>query len=236
MEFEVLRCVQSLDDTELYQLRGDDGDYAALKLGRANASDRARRMFDREAAMLERLAGGSSPRLLRSGTTESGQRYLVMEWCAGKDCASVSAVLRAEVGAAPRRKLLALCSAILDAYTSLHERNVIHSDIHPRNVLVDDEGRVKIIDFGFARISGIESEFRGAQRAGVAFFFEPEYAKAAQGKLGAPASSALVSSMRLRRCSIPSLLATTIWRFRSRRRRCFGRSLKIRRCRLYAGA
>ena len=193
MEFEVLRCVQSLDDTELYQLRGEDGEseYAALKLGRANAPDRARRMFDREAAMLERLAGGSSPRLLHSDTTEGGQRYLVMEWCEGKDCASVSTVLRAEVGAASRRKLLALCSSILDAYARLHERNVIHSDIHPRNVLVDDEGRVKIIDFGFARISGIESEFRGAQRAGVAFFFEPEYAKAAQGKLGPPASSAL---------------------------------------------
>jgi serine/threonine-protein kinase len=191
MEFEVVHCIQSLDDTELYQVRGEDGQYAALKLGRANASDRARRMFDREAAMLERLAGGSSPRLLRSGTTESGQRYLVMEWCAGRDCASVSALLRAEVGVASRRKLLALCSSILDAYARLHERNVIHSDIHPRNVLVDDEGGVKIIDFGFARISGIESEFRGAQRAGVAFFFEPEYAKAAQGKLGPPASTAL---------------------------------------------
>jgi serine/threonine protein kinase len=191
MEFEVLRCVQSLDDTEVYQLRGEDGEYAALKLGRANAPDRARRMFDREAAMLERLAGGSSPRLLRSGTTESGQRYLVMEWCEGKDCAAVSAMLRAEVGAASRRKVLALCSSILDAYARLHERNVIHSDIHPRNVLVDDDGEVKIIDFGFARISGIESEFRGAQRAGVAFFFEPEYAKAAQGKAGPPASSAL---------------------------------------------
>lgn len=191
MEFEVLRCVQSLDDTELYQLRGEDGDYAALKLGRANASDHARRMFDREAAMLERVAGGSSPRLLRSGTTETGQRYLVMEWCAGRDCASVSAAFRAEVGAASRRKMLGLCTSILDAYARLHERNVIHSDIHPRNVLVDDEDRVKIIDFGFARISGIESEFRGAQRAGVAFFFEPEYAKAAQGKLGPPASSAL---------------------------------------------
>jgi serine/threonine-protein kinase len=191
MEFEVLRCLQSLDDTELYQLRGEDGQYAALKLGRANASDHARHMFDREAAMLERLAGGSSPRLLRSDTTESGQRYLVMEWCEGKDCASVSALMRTEMGAVSRRKLLALCSSILDAYVGLHEKNVIHSDIHPRNVLVDDAGQVKIIDFGFARISGIESEFRGAQRAGVAFFFEPEYAKAAQRKVSPPASSAL---------------------------------------------
>jgi eukaryotic-like serine/threonine-protein kinase len=191
MEFDVLRCIQSLDDTELYQLVGDDGEYAALKLGRANATDRARRTFDREAAMLKRIAGDSSPRLLRDDTTELGQRYLLMEWCPGKDCSSVSAVMRAEAGAASRRKLLTLCSSILHAYARLHEKNVIHSDIHPRNILVDDAGQAKLIDFGFARISGIESEFRSAQRAGVAYFFEPEYAKAVLRKQAPPASSAL---------------------------------------------
>ncbi len=191
MEFNVLRCIQSLDDTELYQLVGEDGQHVALKLGRANASDRARRTFDREAAMLKRIAGDSSPRLLRDDTTELGQRYLLMEWCPGKDCASVSAMMRTETGAAPRRKLLTLCSSILHAYARLHEKNVIHSDIHPRNVLVDDDGQAKLIDFGFARISGIESEFRSAQRAGVAYFFEPEYARAMLQKHAPPASSAL---------------------------------------------
>jgi eukaryotic-like serine/threonine-protein kinase len=191
MEFEVLRCIQSLDDTELYQLRGEDGQYAALKLGRANASTRARQMFDREAALLTRLDGQSTPRLLRNDTTENGQRYLLMEWCAGKDCVSVAAPMRAQQGAESRRRLLSLCSAILDAYVRLHEKNVIHSDIHPRNVLLDEAGNVKLIDFGFARISGIEHEFRQAQRAGVAFYFEPEYAKSALRNTNPPASSAL---------------------------------------------
>jgi serine/threonine protein kinase len=191
MDFEILRCVQSLDDTELYEVRSEDGRYAALKLGRPNAPDRACRMFDREAVMLERVAGDSSPALLKSGVTESGQRYLLMEWCRGVDCASAAAQLRAEHGALSQRKLLALCVSILKAYARLHEKNVIHSDVHTRNVLVGDAGEVKIIDFGFARLSGVEHEFRGAQRAGVPFFFEPEYAKAALRKQGPPPSTAL---------------------------------------------
>ena len=190
-EFEVVRCLQSLDDIEVYELRGDDGRHAALKLGRANAPSRAQEMFSREAAMLTRLEGESTPRLLEKGVTGEGQRFLLMEWCSGTDCASASVSLRQQSLLRSRRQLLALCSAILEAYTHLHEKNVIHSDIHPRNVLVDDAGRVKLIDFGYARISGIESEFRQAQRSGVAFFFEPEYASCVLRKVNPPASSAL---------------------------------------------
>ncbi len=197
MEFDVVRCLQSLDDTELYQLKSEDGQFVALKLGRSDARDHALRMFDREEAMLTRLHGESTPRLLRSGKSDSGQRYLIMEWCPGQDCATVAAHLRSQVGMASRRRLLALCSSILEAYVRLHQKNVIHSDIHPRNVLIDDSGgpnhpgQARIIDFGFARISGIEHEYRTAQRAGVAFFFEPEYARAALRKKSPPASSAL---------------------------------------------
>jgi len=197
LEFEVVRCLQSLDDTELYQLRTDDGQFSALKLGRSDARDHALHMFDREEAMLTRLHGESTPRLQRSGKTDSGQRYLIMEWCPGSDCATIAALLRSQVGMASRRRLLALCSSILEAYVRLHQKNVIHSDIHPRNVLIDDSidpnhpGPARIIDFGFARISGIEHEYRAAQRAGVAYFFEPEYARAALRKQPPPASSAL---------------------------------------------
>ncbi len=140
MEFDVVRCLQSLDDTELYQLKSEDGQFVALKLGRSDARDHALRMFDREEAMLTRLHGESTPRLLRSGKSDNGQRYLIMEWCPGQDCAIVAAHLRSQVGMASRRRLLALCSSILEAYVRLHQKNVIHSDIHPRNVLIDDSG------------------------------------------------------------------------------------------------
>jgi eukaryotic-like serine/threonine-protein kinase len=186
---EVLGCVQVLEDSELYQAKTSEGQTAALKVLRPKAGSQVARMFDREAAILERLDGSVSPKLLQNGT-EAEQRYLLIEWCPGVDCSLAAAELRRAGTTAARSSLLKLCVAILDAYARLHEQNVIHSDIHPRNVLVDDAERVKLIDFGVARVSGVENPFRRTHRAGVGFFFEPEYAKAVGGGKGYPYSSA----------------------------------------------
>jgi serine/threonine-protein kinase len=183
---EVLRCVQVLEDTELYQVKTETGQSAALKILRPNAGPSVARMFEREAAILERLDHKVTPKLLGKCFDDDG-RYLIMEWCSGIDCASAAQRLRRSGGAA-RDELLGLCGAILDAYAHLHSQRVIHSDIHPRNVLVE-AAVIKIIDFGLARVSGIESEFRRAERGGIGFFFEPEYAKAAKDRRTPPASS-----------------------------------------------
>ncbi|HYW44467.1 MAG TPA: lanthionine synthetase LanC family protein [Bryobacteraceae bacterium] len=187
---EVVRPVQALEDTELYEVRTAEGHPAALKILRPTAGKEVARLFDREAAILERLNGDVSPKLLGNGTAD-GRRYLLLEWCSGVDCSTLAADWRQTGGAEGRRSIVNLCAAILDAYARLHARNVIHSDVHPRNVLVNSDLQVKLIDFGLARIAGIENEFRSAPRGGIGFFFEPEYAKAAGSKKRPPASSAL---------------------------------------------
>jgi eukaryotic-like serine/threonine-protein kinase len=187
---DVVRCLQSLEDTELYQVKTSGGQSAALKILRPNAGAEVARMFDREAAILKLLDGSVSPKLLLSGV-EDGRRYLLIEWCSGIECSSAAAELRRSGSAEGRQRLLRMCGAILDAYTRLHAHNVIHSDIHPRNVLVDSSDQVKVIDFGLARVAGVENEFRRAHRGGVGFFFEPEYAKAARDGKERPYSSAL---------------------------------------------
>ena len=187
---EVLRCVQALEDTELFQVKTSEGPIAALKILRPNAGAGVARMFNREAAILATLAGSVGPALLRDDT-DGGRRYLLIEWCSGVECATAAAELRRSGGAEARRGLMTLCVAILDAYAQLHTKNVIHSDIHPRNVLVDGTDRVKIIDFGLARVAGMDHEFRRAHRGGVAFFYEPEYATAAMARREPPYSSAL---------------------------------------------
>jgi serine/threonine protein kinase len=187
---EVVRCVQVLEDTELYQVKTSDDQTGALKVLRPEAGADLARMFDREAAILGRLDGNVSPKLLQSGT-EGGRLYLLCEWCSGTACSSAAAELRRPGAVEGRRHLVSLCGAILDAYAQLHERSVIHSDVHPGNLLVDSAGRVKIIDFGLSRISNVENEFRRARRGGIGHFFEPEYAKAAVAGRAPPYSSAL---------------------------------------------
>src|SRR5436305_2694005 len=84
--FEVVECIQGLEDTELYQVRGVDG-VAALKIERPAAAGKTG-LFEREAAILEHLAGDGTPRLLAFGETETGgRRYLAVEWLPGVDAA-----------------------------------------------------------------------------------------------------------------------------------------------------
>ena len=182
-EAEVLRCVQVCEDTEVYCVRTSDSETAALKVLRPNAQPEIAQMFNHEAEALERLDGSVSPKLLRSGMV-SQHRYLLIEWCSGEECSIVAAKLRWSTSANVRQRLVRFCGAILDAYARLHAQGVIHSDIHPRNVLVGGEYAVKIIDFGLARVTGAENEFERVLRGGVGFFFEPEYAKAVM--VGAP--------------------------------------------------
>ncbi len=134
-------------------------------------------MLDREAAILRHLAGSVSPALLDAGEWEN-RRYLVLEWCDGVDAGTAAATLHREGSAEARNKLLGLCCQILRTYSRLHEQGVIHSDIHPRNILVDQEDRVKIVDYGLARQEDVNQKFGEPERGGIGFFFEPEYAAA----------------------------------------------------------
>lgn len=186
--YEVLRCIQVLEDTELYQVQSAQGNLAALKIVRTECRRDMQRTFAREAAILQHLDGMVSPRLLEVGVL--GERpYLILEWCDGIDAQQAAENFRKLPRADGRKRLLDLCCAILNAYAQLHRQNVIHSDVHPRNILVMEDGSVKIIDYGLARIRESSSEWSKAHRGGIPFFYEPEYTEAGRGRHKLPASS-----------------------------------------------
>ena len=184
--FEVLECVQGLEDTELYQVRSDEGT-AALKIERPQAAGRVANDFAREAAILEHLAGEITPRLLARGEVQ-GRHYLAIEWCPGVDSYVAAAELRRRQD---RAGLLALARSVLDAYAHLHDRGVVHGDVHPRNVLVSAAGEARLIDFGIARWEGSPAEIPRPWRGGVAFYFEPEYAAPVRAGQNPPEASVL---------------------------------------------
>ncbi len=165
----VVAALQITDDSELYEVRRDDGARAALKIARPGAGDATRRQLTNEAQILSRLGDAVNARLVDAGGHE-GRPFVVIEWITGSDAATAAAHLR-QHGLEGVRDL---CVRILEAYARLHDAGVVHSDIHARNVMVGPDGLVSIIDFGIARVANEDAADAGGGRAGMPFFFEPE--------------------------------------------------------------
>jgi serine/threonine-protein kinase len=184
-DFEIVRCVQIYEDTELYQVRAG-GRFAAMKVARSVRPEDAAEL-GREAEIHARLAGEVAPRLLARGDIE-GHAFFAVEWRPGKDVAAFADAIRAG-GQAARPALLDLCIAVLDAFARLHGRKLVHGDVHPGNILVADDGAIAVIDYGLARfLDGPDGGAR-APRGGVGFFLDPGYAAARLAGVDAPTAT-----------------------------------------------
>lgn len=179
----ILQPVQTMEDTEIYQVRRNSREIAALKIGRPGHPTAAR-VLEHEVRVLSRLDSLVAPRLLSFGCWNS-RPYLMTEWFSGSDAGKVCAEFRARTDPHRKHDLLTVTSAILRTYAALHDRGVIHGDVHARNVLFDRHHYAKILDFGAARIVG-KNTLETAPRPGVGFFFEPELAQAARAGASLP--------------------------------------------------
>lgn len=106
------------------------------------------RLFEREAQTLARLKHPAIAAIYEGGRTQDGQPFFAMELVHG---APLTEFVRQQK--LSRRERLELFRHICDAMNYAHQRGVIHRDLKPSNILVDAEGRVKILDFGLARIT-----------------------------------------------------------------------------------
>ena len=184
--YEILRSVQILEDTELYQARNDEGDLVAIKLATRGSSRGTRAAMAFEARVLSHLAGQGAPRLLTSGTHQRFP-FLALGWCVGVSPVIAFAEFREFPEGENQPAMLRLATAILDSYARLHARGIIHGDVQPNNILVDRFGAVTIIDFGSSRVLGGGH----APRGGVGFFLEPELAARELAQQDAPLATAL---------------------------------------------
>jgi eukaryotic-like serine/threonine-protein kinase len=174
----VVRTLAVLEDTELAVLARAGTPPRVLKIGRTGGPGEtgAWAMGERlqhEAAYLRHLDGELAPRMFGVGQVDEAP-YLEMEHVAGADVGVVAAELRGD--RERRADLLDLLGRVVRAYVGLHERGVVHGDVHPRNVLVDGRGRVRLVDFGAATAREPGALPVAPMRGGVPFFFEPEFA------------------------------------------------------------
>ena len=104
--------------------------------------------FLHEAKSIASLDHPNVVRLLHTGQTDDGRGCLVYEYVEGQTLHS-----RLMSSSASNEEIYEWIASVADALDHAHRKEVIHRDISPRNIMITDDGKAKLLDFGLARFS-----------------------------------------------------------------------------------
>jgi Tol biopolymer transport system component/predicted Ser/Thr protein kinase len=143
--------VYAAEDQKLHRL-------VALKVLSApfRSDDERRERFQREA---QAVAALNHPNIVTIYSVElSGStHFLTMEMVEGRPLSELI-----PAGGLPLDRLLKLAIALADAVSAAHQRGITHRDLKPANVIVGDDGRLKVLDFGLAKLKEAQDSFSAA--------------------------------------------------------------------------
>src|SRR5207237_10901571 len=129
----------------------------------------ALKRFRAEAITLARLHHPSIATLFELHE-ENGDLMMVMEFVRGETLQK----LAERMGPMPPDFAAQLCAQALDGLAHAHRAGIVHRDLKPGNMMVTEEGVVKVMDFGIARITGAEHLTGGGLTMGTPAYMAPE--------------------------------------------------------------
>jgi serine/threonine-protein kinase len=127
----------------------------ALKLfPKELAEGQARQRFLQEARVVGQISHPSIITLHDMGVDDASQTpYLVMEFVEGQPLDKLL-----EKGSIPFSRTCAWCADVATALDIAHRKGIIHGDVKPANILITPDGRIKLTDFGMARLASRDAK------------------------------------------------------------------------------
>ena len=127
--------------------------------------------FEHEARMAASLANHPNIVPIFDIGEGNGLHYLVMQFIAGEDMASVLRRLgRLSIPAAAN-----VIAQAVEALSCAETRHIVHRDLKPANMLLDESGRIKLLDFGISRINDLSDGLtRPGESLGTPLYMSPE--------------------------------------------------------------
>ena len=154
------------------------GHEVAIKLLHERLSDRGdqEKRFRREALLANAIGHPSVVPVIDDDVSEDGFVFLVMPLLRGE---TLRARCQGSGGRLPVEEVLVVAHALLDVLGAAHARKIVHRDVKPENIFLEDSGAVRVLDFGIARFfdpTGSSSATRSGRAVGTPAFMGPEQA------------------------------------------------------------
>jgi serine/threonine protein kinase/Tol biopolymer transport system component len=145
--------------------------YAAVKFlsPHRSGSEDFKRRFAREARTASRLEHPNICTVFETDETDEGRLFIAMAFCEGE-----SLKRKIERGPLPLPQALGIAAQVASGLAAAHDKGVVHRDIKPGNVMVAEDGRVKIVDFGIAHLADETRLTRTGDVMGTTAYISPE--------------------------------------------------------------
>lgn len=160
----------------VYAATHRNGHRAALKMLHSQLSrdPSTRARFLREGYVANAVAHPGIVAVLDDGIAEDGSAFLVLELLEGE---TIDARRTRLGGKLPVEEALDVADQALEALAAAHEKGIVHRDVKPENVFLTNEGQIKLLDFGLARMKDGQAETtKTGVTIGTPEFMPPEQA------------------------------------------------------------
>ncbi len=169
-----MRLVGTGGMARVYEATDPDGARVAVKVLDATLDGEARTRFQREFDAVRRLDHPHIVRVRQAGV-DGAWAWLSMDFVAGRDLDAVIADLDGQPGSArdavAERVVRELCAAL----DHVHRHGLVHRDVKPANVLIDESGHARLTDFGVVKSDAATSTITMAGRlVGTIAYMAPE--------------------------------------------------------------